>query len=428
MIGEKKVMRTVKYAVILIILLIATIGTITHSQIIVYKNHSLPLINNIQRTNSEENVIFYFYIYGEHECPHCRAMRDFLEKTYGSKHVFFCDISSNKTCFDKLSKLYSLTHQEFLLYVPQTYIVYNCTVSALIIGEVKDKTFLESLFKTNTKNEIPVYMGEEHIANIIVKDQRKFLREYVNYNNVCFRNIITTTPITSSNNTVVSSNSSGIEVIKNYSLTQILPSLIFLALIDSVNPCTITLYFSFILTLLSARKKIVGPAILFLIVVFIGYYMIAFGFKLLSQFIPKRILLAIAIVVGLYNIIDAGRNYSKGIKCTWCEKIGVFDKVLKSPYMAALTLSLISVTVLLPCTSGPLLVFITMIKDYPLYLTLPLLIIYNIIFISPLLIIFIASYMLGKQEKIANYLMNHAQVIEFIAGILIILIAFYLLI
>ncbi|RLG89897.1 MAG: hypothetical protein DRO16_03220 [Thermoprotei archaeon] len=413
-------MRILSYAVILTVILIAVIGTITYSQINVQKNHSLLLlINNTRSIESDENVIFYFYIYGDHECPHCRAMKDFLTKTYGSEHVFFCDLRSNKTCVDRLGKLYSLTHQEFLLYVPQTYIVYNCTVSALVIGEARDKAFLESLFRTNTDNKIPVYMGEEHIANIVVKDQKEFLREYVNYNNICFRNISTTTT-TPSNNSVI-------EVIKNYSLTQVLPSLIFLALIDSVNPCTITLYFSYLLTLLSAKKKIIGPAIVFLIVIFIGYYMIAFGFKLLSQFIPSTILLGIAIVVGLYNIIDAGRNYSKGIKCTWCEKIGVFDKVLKSPYIAALTLSLISVTVLLPCTSGPLLVFITMIKDYPLYLTLPLLVIYNIIFISPLLIIFIASYMLGKQEKIANYLMNHAQVIEFIAGILIILIAFYLL-
>ena len=415
-------MRNQKYTIILIIL-IAIIGTTTYSQTIINNNYSLSSINKIHNIESKDSVIYYFYIYGDHECPHCRAMRDFLNKTYGSDHVFFCDLRSNKTCVDKLGKLYSLTHQEFMLYVPQTYIVYNCTVSALVIGEAEDKAFLESLFKTNTGNKIPVYMGEEHIANIVVKDQREFLREYVNYNNVCFRNISKT--ITT---TTTPTNSSGIEVIRNYSLIQVLPSLIFLALIDSVNPCTITLYFSFLLTLLSAKRKIIGPAILFLIVIFIGYYMIAFGFKLLSQYIPSTILLGIAIAVGLYNIIDAGRNYSKGIKCTWCEKIGVFDKILKSPYIAALILSLISVTVLLPCTSGPLLVFITMIKDYPLYLALPLLIIYNVIFISPLLVIFVASYMLGKQEKIANYIMNHAQVIEFIAGILIILIAFYLLI
>ncbi len=416
-------MKAQKHVIVLTIIVIAIIGSITYSYTNT-NNNSIPIsVNRIQNTGTNNNVVFYFYIYGDHECPHCHAMWRFLNKTYGSDHVFFCDLRSNKTCVDKLGKLYSLTHQEFLLYVPQTYIVYNCTVSALIIGEAEDKEFLESLFKTNTGNKIPVYMGEEHIANIVVKDQKEFLKEYVNYNNICFRNISTTTTTT----TTTPSNSSGIEVIRNYSLTQVLPSLIFLALIDSVNPCTITLYFSFLLTLLSAKRKIIGPAILFLIVIFTGYYMIAFGFKLLSQYIPTTILLGIAIAVGLYNIIDAGRNYSKGIKCTWCEKIGVFDKVLKSPYIAAFILSLISVTVLLPCTSGPLLVFITMIKDYPLYLALPLLVIYNVIFISPLLIIFIASYMLGKQEKIANYIMNHAQIIEFIAGILIILIAFYLL-
>ncbi len=410
--------------IVLAIILFAVMGIIAHIQTYdIHKNYSLLSINYEQNTGSKQRIIFYFYVYGDHECPHCRAMISFLNKTYGSEHVFFCDLRSNKTCVNKLEKLYNLTHQEFLLYIPQTYIVYNCTVSALVIGEAENKAFLESLFKTNTGNKIPVYMGEEHIANIVVKNPREFLKEYVNYNNVCFRNISTTTAAS-----ITPNNGSGIEVIKKYDLIQVLPSLIFLALIDSINPCTITLYFSFLLTLLSAKRRIIGPAILFLIVIFVGYYMIAFGFKLLSQYIPTTILLGIAIAVGLYNIIDAGRNYSKGIKCTWCEKIGVFDKVLKSPYIAALILSLISVTVLLPCTSGPLLVFITMIKDYPLYLALPLLIIYNMIFISPLLIIFIASYMLGKQEKIANYIMNNAQVIEFIAGILIILIAFYLLI
>ena len=156
--------------------------------------------------------------------------------------------------------------------------------------------------------------------------------------------------------------------------------------------------------------------------------MIGVGFRLLASYIPSKVLLGLALIVGFYNIYDASRSASKGFKCEVCDRFSIVDRVLKNPYLAALILSGVSVTILLPCTSGPLLVFVSLIHDYPLYLSLAALIVYTLIFSLPLIIILITGFIMGKREAIANYLTDHAAIVEFLAGFLIILFAFIMLI
>ncbi len=82
---------------------------------------------------------------------------------------------------------------------------------------------------------------------------------------------------------------------------------------------------------------------------------------------------------------------------------------------------------LLPCTAGPLAAFVGILHGYPWYIRLPSLLLYNIVFIIPLLLIFIGTYYLGKERRIAEWLKNNSDAVEFLVGFLLILIALVLL-
>ena len=145
--------------------------------------------------------IYYFYLYGTHNCPHCRAMEDFLTREYGEDHLYFCDVTVDEECSDKLASLVQATGEGILNYVPQIYVVYNCTVTALVIGEVRDREFLESFLETNTGSEVPLYLGRNHVANLVIRDHKSFIQVYLNYGNLCSAGVgetSTTSPSTSS--------------------------------------------------------------------------------------------------------------------------------------------------------------------------------------------------------------------------------------
>jgi cytochrome c-type biogenesis protein len=369
--------------------------------------------NSLNTTSNTTN--YYFYVYGEQTCFACKEMLSFLKSNYGEEHICFCDLTNNVKCYNKFYKLYS---KGIPGYVPVTFIVYNCTVTAVIIGAVTDKGFIDSFMYTNHNITVPIYMGKKIWGYLNIGDQKTFINYYLKCNNYC---PVKTLNVSNRNIT------EGISVSKIYSLMDLLAPLIVLALIDSVNPCTMIMYFTFILVLLSTRRSVLGPSILFLVVIYIGYFLLGFGLKILSTIIPYKILLILALVVAVYNMYEAGKTYGSGLKCEICDRLGL-GKALKNPYLTSLILSLVSVTILLPCTSGPLMVFAAMLREYPLHLTIIALMLYNMIFITPLVLILVITILLGKREKVSNFMMKHMPIIEFLASLILLFITVYLLI
>lgn len=359
------------------------------------------------------NENYYFYVYGSHKCPHCKAVIEFLNSTYGKEHLYFCDMDTNITCYQKFLELYSAGVPG---YIPAVFIVYNCTVAAVLIGECEDRTFIDRLMQVNKNNSVPIYFaGQNYYGELVIDNHMKFINEFLRYNGYCAVNLQQT------------NSGSNIKVVRHYDLAHIIVPLIILSLLDSVNPCTLTLYFSFIITLLAAKKKVFGPSIIFISIIYLGYLGLGLGFKTLAGVLPHKLLLILALLFGIYNIIDAGRRYGRGFECRLCDKFNVTVKIMRNPYTAAILLSIISVTVLLPCTSGPLMVFASIIKDYPLYISIPAFMIYNMFFISPMLILWFVAVVLNKKRSIADFLAEKSAVIEFLAGALLVMIALYYL-
>ena len=373
-------------------------------------------------SNTSSQPLYYFYIYGENTCPHCIAMHEFLEKTYGKEHVVFCNIlpeTESNPCFKKLE---DFSNTGLVLGVPFIIVVYNDTASAIVIGEYENKTFFDSLLHTNPTDKIPVYTGGVIIGYINASrlGQHGFVEYYAPYHPP---GKPTTCPITTSKTgraiewTPV--NKAG--QMATIGLPEILGLLVFLALLDSVNPCTLTLYGLFLVGELSMKKRVVGPGLLFIAVVYLGYLAIGFGLFYLAMYIPQKILGILAIILGAYNILDVIRG-GEQFKCSVCDKLSKLGKAMGNPYVMALVLSLISVSVLLPCTSGPLVAFIAVLKTSRPALADILLPIYVAIFSLPLIIIYVVLGIMGKKgllEKIPPRILRSVQLITSLVIIMI---------
>ena len=366
---------------------------------------------------SDDDDNYYFYMYGSPYCPHCKALVEFLNKTYGPEHIYFCDVSNNDTCRLLFTEFVEIGMTEG---VPTTFVVYDNTVSAVVVGEYRSKEFFDKLLRVNTDNKIPVYgagaAGVRVYGYLVIEGSHEdFIAKYLCMKPYCKNPINATITIRFEPYREVS-----------YSIIEVLPALLVLGLLDSINPCTLTLYFSFVASCLAGKKSI-GPPILFIIVIYAGYLLLGYALLLISSIIPPQVFIGLALVMGIYTVIKAGRSKMPSFKCEWCEKLGIINRVMSSKYLLALVLSLFSVFVLLPCTAGPLAAFVGILHGYPWYIRLPSLLLYNIVFIIPLLLIFIGTYYLGKERRIAEWLKNNSDAVEFLVGFLLILIALVLL-
>ncbi|RLG81804.1 MAG: hypothetical protein DRO13_00160 [Thermoprotei archaeon] len=349
----------------------------------------------------------YFYMFGADACPHCRAMKEFLIESFGEQRFFACEIYKDHTCSEKYSELVRLGVPG---YIPAIFVVYNGTVSALVIGEYENASFFEQLMKTNSENRIPIYLVSPSGTTLAgyIELGNKTHREFIEY---YLRRGCETEP-----------EKPELEV----SILNVMPAALVLGLLDSVNPCTLMLYFAFLATCLSSTKRLYGPPVLFIMVIYVGYLALAMGLLVVAAYIPRIVFIALALAIGIYTIVRSGRERMPSLKCEWCERLGFLNKLMGNKYFVALVLSSISVIFLLPCTSGPLVLFIAFLKDFPEFIAIPAIMLYNVVFVTPLILLFVLVAVMGREKRIANWLRNNANAIEFLVGVALIIIALVL--
>jgi len=409
---------------VLLFALVALVVTI--AVLIIYASWANPGSSTSPQTTQQGGVEFYFYIYGAHWCPHCQAMESFLKSSYGEERVYFCDVD-NATCNSLFT---DFVKAGVTRGYPTTFLVYNHSVAAIVIGEFKVKSQLDQLMTTNTRNEIPVYYPDpwrpvlQKVGYVVFNGTHAdFIAKYLNP--LGPRQNITLTimfqPIYGSEDTGTGSSQTPITA-----LVGVLPALVFLGFLDSINPCTIMLYFTFTVSCLSARRLTLPPLI-FLALIYVGYFAIGYGLLYALLYIPSWIFLVLALLMGLYTMARAGKSATPELKCELCEKIGRFGRLLANPYSMAVVLALFSLTVLLPCTAGPLVAFTAILAKQPQIIRVPALLLYNVVFITPLLAVFIAVFYLKREKRVAAWLKKHSDVLEFLAGLLLVLVALILL-
>ncbi len=211
--------------------------------------------------------------------------------------------------------------------------------------------------------------------------------------------------------------------------------LISLAAVDAINPCALAVLTLMLIAILSynPRKKrnILLAGLAFTFSVFIMY--LFYGLVIIKFFQIVQALTAIriwlykilgvgAMILGVLNIKDFIKYRPGGI-CTEMPlkmrpKVQKIISGITSP-KGAFCVGIFVTLFLLPCTIGPYIIAGGILSALELIKTIPPLLLYNLIFVLPMLIITIAVYSgFAKIEDVSGWKEKNIRTLHLIAGII----------
>lgn len=211
------------------------------------------------------------------------------------------------------------------------------------------------------------------------------------------------------------------------------------ALVNAMNPCALAALVMILISILLAnenkRHKVLLGGINFAIAVFIGYtiygLIIIQAFKSFSEFTTmisvyiKYILAIFAIILGIFNIKDYISYKPGGIATEMPVKfrpfVNIIIKKATSP-TGAFLVGLFVTLFLLPCTMGPYIIALGNVYKLSFFEIIPHILIFNIIFTIPMIIITLAVYFgLSSTEKVSEWRDRNIRRIHLIAGIILLI-------
>jgi len=185
-----------------------------------------------------------------------------------------------------------------------------------------------------------------------------------------------------------------------------LPAIIVAAALDSVNPCDFAVLVLLLGTLLviGKRTKVLWAGLAFSAGIFVAYFGMGFGlYSLLGLTVGTRsfrapfiyAVSALAIVVGLWEMKDLlwyGKWFSIEVPDKWKPSVKRFtSSAVTVP--GAFVVGLVDSLFLAPCTSGPYIVILTLLSQTSTRAQgAGYLLIYNLIFILPMIAITLAVH------------------------------------
>ncbi len=192
-----------------------------------------------------------------------------------------------------------------------------------------------------------------------------------------------------------------------------LPVVLVTALIDSINPCAIGVLVLLIATLMSLSKdknKMLKVGAIYISAVFLTYLAAGFGLLAIIQKLNiseqlSWIVGILVIILGLIEIKDFwwyGQGISLQIPPKRAEQIKKMMKKISVP--GSIVLGIFVAAVELPCTGGPYLAITTLLAKIGFSTQVfLLLVLYNFIFVLPLLIILGLTYFGIKTDTISKW-------------------------
>ncbi len=218
-----------------------------------------------------------------------------------------------------------------------------------------------------------------------------------------------------------------------------LVSVIGFALVDAINPCELAVMTLVLMSILLAnpsnKKKVLYGGLAFSLAVFIMYFL--YGLIIIqffSHLIPatgKFYLYVfkgfgiLAIILGLLNVKDY-LNYKPGSFATemplsFRPKMRNLVKKVTS-IRGAFIIGLLVTIFLAPCTMGPYLIVSVELSGLTFLTTIPYLLIYNLIFISPMIALTIVIYFgLATLDSVSDWRERKIHKIHLVEGIILIL-------
>ncbi len=213
-----------------------------------------------------------------------------------------------------------------------------------------------------------------------------------------------------------------------------LPAVIGGALVDAINPCAFAVLIILMTTALSItnKKRALWFGLAFTTSIYIAYFL--FGIGILS-FIQATgfshyfylFVTILAFIVGLLNIKDYfwyGKGILMEIPLSWRPKLKSLLRSATSP-LGAFFIGFAVTSFELPCTGGPYIVILGLLaKEVTRMQGIMYLLLYNLIFVSPLIILTLLIYKgLSTTENLEKIRQEKIKLLHLIAGLIMLGIA-----
>jgi len=208
------------------------------------------------------------------------------------------------------------------------------------------------------------------------------------------------------------------------------------ALVDGINPCAFAVLIFLLLSLLGldSRKKVLMVGATFIVAVFCFYFASGLGLfaVIQSSGMSRLVSLAAAVIAIIAGVISIGEALwkkptpflsipasTKGIIDTW---------VKKGSLPAAFVLGILVGMFELPCTGGIYLAILSLLSNrMTLYQGIPYLLLYNLIFIVPLVLILVVVAFGVAPEQLEKIREEKRPYIRLAMGIVMIILGIILL-
>ena len=204
------------------------------------------------------------------------------------------------------------------------------------------------------------------------------------------------------------------------------------ALVDSINPCAIAV----LLILLSAfllgagkKKRALAAGLAFTAAIYLAYFL--FGLGIFSAIkvsglsdLVYRLVGILAVVVGLLNIKDyfwyGGGGFAMEIPRSWRHTLKDIIYRATSP-LGAFLVGFVVVLFELPCTGGPYFFVLGLLaKSLTLVGAVPYLLLYNVFFVLPLLLILgLVFWGYSTVENAAEWKERNTRLLHLVAGVVL---------
>ncbi|MFH1331930.1 MAG: cytochrome c biogenesis protein CcdA [archaeon] len=216
-----------------------------------------------------------------------------------------------------------------------------------------------------------------------------------------------------------------------------LPIILGAGLADGINPCAFAVLIfliTFLIEVSSTKKRMIKAGLVYIGAVYVTYFLAGLGLLAaiqvigLTQIIVK-VAAGIAIIAGVINIKDYFW-YGKVISLQIPEsKKGIIEKwVYKANIPAAIVLGFLVSMFELPCTGGIYLAILAMLSNTVTQTTaIYYLLIYNLMFVLPLIIILLAITFGMKAEHIENWRQKKRNWMRLVMGLVLLALGIALL-
>lgn len=218
------------------------------------------------------------------------------------------------------------------------------------------------------------------------------------------------------------------------------------ALVDSINPCVIGVLI-FLLTFMTRvfknRTQMLLGGLFYSFVVYITYLALGFGIIRIAVSIGFStafywIAAAIAIIAGMLEIKDYfwyGMGFTLQMMPGGAERLKYYTSKIEEfesqhPKAALLLIAALGVFVVLvelPCTGAPYFAILALLAQGSYAEAIPLLLLYNFVFVLPLLVVIFVAYFGTASEKIEAWRQRHRELMRLVMGLFLIALGAYMI-